>query len=297
MTAHSAALSPERRSRVPLQRVMVTRPQPEATRWVQALRSAGWPAQALPLITIAEPADARVREQLERARMQWLEADAIMFVSAAAVQHFFSASVQAPPAGCVRTRFWAPGPGTARALAQALAERGLGTELIDAPAADAAQFDSETLWSVVAPQLRASRRVLIVRGATRNAAALLASAPAEPTLAGHGRDWLIRQCQTAGAQVDACVAYERFAPVVTPALQALLIDASAPGNLWLFSSSEAVEHLRGMSPPACWAQTTALATHPRIAATARAAGFGRVMETRPALPDVLHTLESEWSRP
>jgi uroporphyrinogen-III synthase len=283
--------------RLALQRVIVTRPEPEATAWQQALRAEGWPAQALPLITIGAPADQQVQQRLEHTRAHWLDADAIMFVSVAAVQHFFSASVQVPQGACVRTRFWAPGPGTARGLALALAARGLGPDAIDAPAADAAQFDSETLWPVVAPQLQPGRRVLIVRGASLDVSAPPASAAADQTLAGHGRDWLIQQCQAAGAHVEACVAYERCAPTVTPAVQAQLRAAAAPGSLWLFSSSEALAHLRGMAPHGQWAQASALATHPRIAATARAAGFGWVVQTRPALPDVLRALESGWSRP
>jgi len=277
-----------------LQRVIVTRPEKEASTWVQALQADGWPAQALPLITIAEPADVEVRERLQRARAHWLDVDAIMFVSSAAVQHFFSASVLAPGAARVGTRFWAPGPGTARALAQALAARGLGTEQIDAPAADASQFDSEALWPVVAPQVRPGHRVLIVRGA---------SPGAEPEghtptgLAGQGRDWLIQQCQAAGAQVEACVAYERRAPALSPDGLALLRAATGAGSVWLFSSSEALAHLRSLAPDTVWTQASALATHPRIVATARAAGFGHVLETRPALPDVLRALESGWSRP
>jgi uroporphyrinogen-III synthase len=283
--AADPAPQPDQQPLAPVRRVMVTRPEPEAIRWVRALRTAGWPAQALPLITIAEPTDAQVRERLE--------VDAIMFVSAAAVQHFFSASVQAPHGGRVRTRFWAPGPGTARALALALAARGLGPQHIDAPAADAAQFDSEALWPVVAPQLQTGQRILIVRGASE----VVAPEPGVQSLAGHGRDWLIRQCQGAGAQVDACVAYERRAPAVTPSVQACLQDAQALGSVWLFSSSEALTHLRSMAPQGSWVQARALATHPRIAAAAQAAGFGAVLETRPALTDVLRALESNGSRP
>ena len=291
------------RARERLQRVIVTRPEPEASAWAQALRAAGWPAQALPLMEIAEPTDTATQQRLQQARAHWLDADAIMFVSAAAVQHFFSAAVQAPQVSqtaSVRTRFWAPGPGTARVLAQALAARGLGAEHIDAPAADAVQFDSEALWPVVAPQLKPGQRIWIVRGASQPAAAPSAHSAPEPAaqaLAGNGRDWLIQQCQAAGAQVQACVAYERRAPPSTPAQQALLQSAAASGSLWLFSSSEALAHLRQLAPAAVWTQASALATHPRIAASARAAGFGHVIDTRPALPDVLRALESTGSRP
>lgn len=280
-----------------LQRVVVTRPEPEVVAWVQALQAEGWPAQALPLIEIAEPGDAEACERLRQAQAHWLDTDAIMFVSAAAVQHFFSGVVQAAHADSVRTRFWAPGPGTARVLAQALAARGLGAERIDAPAADAAQFDSESLWPVVASQLRPGQRILIVRGASQDAATPWSTEPAGQLLAGNGRDWLIRQCQAAGAQVQACVAYERRAPVLTPVQQTVMQNATGAGSVWLFSSSEALAHLRSLAPLCDWAPAGALATHPRIAAAARAAGFGRVVDTRPALPDVLRALESAWSHP
>lgn len=285
------------RAREPLRCVIVTRPEPGAAHWVRALQVAGWPAQALPLIEIAEPGDAQARERLRQAQAHWLDTDAIMFVSAAAVQHFFSGVVQAAPADRVRTRFWAPGPGTARVLTQALAARGLGAEHIDAPAADASQFDSESLWPVVASQLRPGQRILIVRGASPDAPAPSSSGPAGQAFAGHGRDWLIQQCLAAGAQVQACVAYVRRAPTITPSQQALLDTAAGAGSVWLFSSSEALAHLRSLAPACEWMKTSALTTHPRIAAAVRAAGFGRVMATRPALPDVLCALESNWSRP
>lgn len=304
----------ESRLRERWQRVIVTRPEPECATWVQALQTAGWPAQALPLLSIAEPADAVLRERLQQARAHWLAADAIMFVSAAAVQHFFAVPLPAPQAARVRTRFWAPGPGTARALARALSAHGLGADHIDAPAADAAQFDSEALWPVVAPQLRAGQRVWIVRGtslaatdptdpadpppkAVQAVQADLADPAAAPAWAGNGRDWLIQQCQAAGAQVQTCVAYERRPPPRTAALQAQLHSATAAGSLWLFSSSEAVAHLRQLAPAADWTQASALATHPRIAAAARAAGFGRVIDTRPTLADVLRTLKFNGLRP
>lgn len=277
----------------PLERLIVTRPASEAAVWVEALRAQGWPAQALPLIEISDPHDPAQRATLAHWRAHWFEADAIMFVSAAAVGHFWSPATPARAPDAMHTRFWAPGPGTARVLAQALAPLGLGAAQIDAPPADAAQFDSEALWPVVAPQLRAGSLVLIVRGASLDA-------PAEPgagTLAGNGRDWLIRRCEAAGARVDACVAYERHAPVWDSARRAQVDAASATGSVWLFSSSEALEHLHAAAPEQDWSSAAALATHPRIAATARAIGFGRVMETRPTLPDVLRTLESNWSRP
>ena len=275
-----------------LLRLIVTRPAAEAAGWVDALQAQGWPAQALPLIHIAEPQDHGTVQALQHARAHWAGMDALMFVSGAAVSHFFARDVAPVPAGGTLTRFWAPGPGTARLLAQALARLGLAADRIDTPPVDAAQFDSESLWPVVAPQVQAGRRIGVVRGVSVEA---VGGQPAQP--AGTGRDWLIRQCEAVGAQVQACVAYERRAPAWTAEACALAQQARAAGSVWLFSSSEALDHLQAAEPAGDWSQAAALVTHPRIAARARAAGFGRVSETRPALPDVLRALESGWTRP
>lgn len=278
-----------------LLRLIVTRPAAEATGWVDALRAQGWPALALPLIHIAEPQDHGTVQALQHARAHWAGMDALMFVSGAAVSHFFAHDVAPVPADGTHTRFWAPGPGTARLLARALARLGLAADRIDSPPADAAQFDSESLWPVVAPQVRAGRRIGVVRGVSVDAVDAVGGQPAQPV--GTGRDWLIRQCEAAGAQVQACVAYERRAPAWSAEARALAQQARATGSVWLFSSSEALDHLQAAEPADDWSQASALVTHPRIAVRARAAGFGRVAESRPALPDVLRALESGWTRP
>lgn len=274
-----------------LLRLIVTRPAAEAAGWVDALRAQGWPAEALPLIHIAEPRDGRMAHDLHHLRAHWAELDALMFVSGAAVSHFFEHGVAPVPPGGTRTRFWAPGPGTARLLAQALTRLGIAADRIDSPPPEALQFDSESLWPVVAPQVQAGRCIGVVRGVSVAAEAPVLSAT------GTGRDWLIRQCEAAGARVQTCVAYERHPPLWTDASRALAHQARASGSVWLFSSSEALDHLQAAKSASHWSQAAALVTHPRIAARARAAGFGRVAESRPALADVAHALESGWSRP
>ncbi len=221
-----------------------------------------------------------------------MQADAILFVSGAAVGHFFDGPVAAP-ASPPRTRFWAPGPGTASLIGQAIQPLGLDMSSIDAPPADATQFDSEHLWPVVSSQLAPGRLVLIVRGGP----SAQDGATTTPGVAGRGRDWLIRQCLDAGAQVQGCVAYERLAPTLTTD-DHRLIDASAhPQSAWLFSSSEALTPLQKLQPAPVWAETTALVTHPRIGDAAAHTGFGQIVQTRPALADVVRALESGWSRP
>ena len=276
-----------------LDRLLVTRPASEAGLWVQSLCDAGWPAQALPLIAIGEPRSPEALAELALARAHWADWDALMFVSSAAVTHFF-ASGCAPAVDATRTRFWAPGPGTARALAQALQSIGVDEACIDAPAVDAAQFDSEALWPVVRHQMGQDKRLLVVRGASTGAESPASSGP---SLSGHGREWLMQQCQALGAEVQACVAYERCKPDWTDERRAQATAAAAPGSLWLLSSSEALAHLRQGLPAVDWALASALTTHPRIAQAASEAGFAAVAITRPALPDVLWALESHWSRP
>jgi uroporphyrinogen-III synthase len=271
-------------------RLIVTRPAAEAAHWVRVLHDHGWPAHALPLIDIGEPASAQARAALQTWRADWQRADALMFVSGAAVSHFFADGV-APPTAPITTRFWAPGPGTVRLLAQALAALGVPPDHIDAPAEDAAQFDSEHLWPVVAPQVRAGSRILIVRGLSVDAP------PGAAAVAGSGRDWLIRQCEAAGARIDGCVAYERRPPVLGEGDAQRMLEATRAGSVWLFSSSEALAALRALQPQAHWGAAAALATHPRIAQAARETGFGRVIESRPSLDDVLRALESERTAP
>lgn len=279
MTVATAAL--------PDLRLIVTRPEEEAIVWVRGLQAAGWRAEALPLIHIGAPRDPAVVVALQTARAQWTQWQVIMMVSTAAVQHFFAG--QSPIAGThtVHTRFWAPGPGTARALADALVRMGVAPDQIDMPPADAAQFDSEHLWPVVRAQIRAGVRVLVVRGASRP------GARGKAGLAGNGREWLIEQCQAHGAEVHTCVAYERLPPAWTDVHRRRVREAVGSGHVWLFSSSEAIGHLVDAFPEQDWSTTRALCTHDRIAAQARQAGFGRVIISRPGLPDVLRVLESE----
>lgn len=280
-----------------LRRLIVTRPLDEATDWVSRLRAQGWPATALPLIAISAPRSPMALAALHQHRARWYEHDAILFVSGAAVKHFWAEVPPPPAAAAVRTRFWAPGPGTARALQGVLAPWGLGSDRIDAPPPAAEQFDSEALWPVVAPQLRPGARVLIVRGASVATMDTDTDIIGAPAAGGNGRDWLIRQCEQAGAQVQTVAAYERHAPAWGGAQRQLAQQAQAADSLWLFSSSEALDHLVAAEPAADWSAAGALATHPRIAQRAQRAGFGDVQQTRPALADVLIALESRWSRP
>jgi len=267
--------------------VVVTRPEPEASAWVEVLRTQGWAAQAWPLLHIGDPQEPALRHALAHWRLHWPACDAVMFVSGSAVQRFMASAERTGPPPDSTTRFWSPGPGTARVLAHVLQTLGLPADRIDSPPSDAAQFDSEHLWPVVRSQVGPGKRILVVRGRSDGQADA-----AEGGLAGHGREWLIARCREAGALVDVCVAYERRPAVFdTPALQRLA-GLSAPGSVWLLSASEAVAALPGRAVGIDWSGACAVVTHPRIAEAAQALGFGRVVQARPVLPEVLRVLES-----
>ncbi|GAA4328723.1 hypothetical protein GCM10023165_01210 [Variovorax defluvii] len=255
---------------MPAPRVIVTRPVREAARWMALLRDAGLDAQALPLIEIAPAAD---RAALDAARRSAGRYAALMFVSAAAATHFFDAA--GAMAADAQPRCWATGPGTVRALQEA----GVAASRIDAPGAEAAQFDSEALWARVRTQVQAGARVLVVRGG---------DASGQPA----GRDWLAREIAAAGGVCDTVVAYRRLAAPMDAAGRALAEQGARGEALWLFTSSEAISHLCDALPGQSWTAARALATHPRIAEAARDAGFGLVRVSSPEAGALVASIES-----
>lgn len=271
----------------------MTRPQADAARWVQALGTHGIDALALPLIEI------RALSDTSAVAAAWARADqcqAIMFVSASAVDHFFAAR---PPQAGVGTsrhgpRLWAPGPGTVAALQR----HGVAPERIDAPAPDSAQYDSEALWRLVGAGVQPGRVVMIVRGAGRDVSLPNAAPTHDGALAserdthGEGRDWLAQQLAQSGALVHFVVAYWRAAPGAQALRQALAEQRVGDDALWLFTSAQAIGNLRACLPQHDWSRARAVASHARIAAAARAAGFGVVRESRPALPDLAASIKS-----
>lgn len=275
--------------------VLVTRPQPQADEWVLSLQALGLRAVALPLLGIAPPADpaplqaawaalagpapgddagrtsgttggttsrstdrCTIASATEHAAAGPLAV--VMFVSPSAVERFFAFKPGglAWPTGTLAA---GTGPGTRRALLAA----GVPATAVLTPPDEGARFDSEALWAVLRDSIQwAGSAALIVRGEG-------------------GRDWLADTLRHHGAQVHFVEAYRRTVPVLDAPAQAALQQALAEpaACCWLFSSSEAVGHLPGLAPDADWSQARALATHPRIAATARRLGIGRVGQVPP----------------
>jgi uroporphyrinogen-III synthase len=256
--------------------LIVTRPEPDATAWADALAQQNWPAVALPLIAIRP---TRHPDTLAAAWAQIGSYQAVMFVSANAVAHFFNAaSAHLEGTGALNPaswRAWATGPGTTQALWRA----GMDAGRIDAPDAQSVQLDSEALWQRVQGQLASLRRVLIVRGSDAQGAMA-------------GRDWLAQQLQAQGVSVDFVVAYERDMPCWTAAQRAHALASTDAAAVWVFSSSEAIANLQQWLPHQVWTHARAVATHPRIAQAARNAGFGVVCESRPGLDAVLASIKS-----
>jgi uroporphyrinogen-III synthase len=247
-------------------RVIVTRPAEQAAPWVERLIERGIAAEALPLIEIAPPADPSA---LRSAWAALATCRLVVFVSANAVLHFFAerpTDVSWP----VGVDAGAPGNGTADALRDA----GVPLAAIVVPAADAAQFDSESLWARLHARDWRAARVLVVRG-------------------DGGRDWLAERLVGAGAEVDTVSAYRRRAPSFAGAARDRLDAAIADGDaVWLFSSSEAIANLEHAAGARRFHAARAVATHPRIAARARSLGFGVVVEAAPGLDAVIACLQS-----
>ena len=261
-------------------RVIVTRPGPQAGKWVNALRAAGLDALALPLIEIAGPPDP---QQVRAVWQRISSLDALMFVSANAVDQFFALQPEGAVASDLQPLFLVTGPGSLAALLKA----GVARNRISSPDEAAAQFDSEALWAVVQTQVQSGWRVLIVRGNTDTDAADTGEAAH-----GVGRDWFAARLREKGAVVEFLVAYERRAPVPSANMLALVQVAASDGSVWLFSSSEAVTNLCTMVAGQSWRQARAVATHPRIAEAAQAAGFAQVCVSRPAMSDLVASIES-----
>lgn len=251
-------------------RVIVTRPAAQAADWVAQLCVHAIDAVALPLIGIApvaDPADLRATWRgLKERRLA-------VFVSPNAAEQFFAqrpSGAAWPPALLAGS----PGPGTTRVLVQL----GVPPDRVVEPAADAPQFDSESLWVQLRTHDWCGASVLIVRG-------------------DGGRDWLAQTMAAAGAQIAYATAYRRIAPAFgateTSLLRAALTEPGA--YLWFFSSSEAIDHLVAspiVGAGADWGRASAITTHPRIAARARQSGFARVIEARPSLAAVVACIQS-----
>lgn len=264
-------------------KVVVTRPAPESARWMTGLSDAGHEAISLPLIEIQPQSDTTA---LQAEWRHIAEYDAVMFVSGNAVRHFYACKppeVEVFQEHCgIKARALVTGPGSL----QALLALGAQAARIDAPAADAEQYDSEALWQTMRHRVHEGWRVLVVRGGAGEDV----SGVEDST--GQGRDWFAQQVQAAGGVVRSAVAYRRLVPAWTARQHSDAKAAARDGAVWLITSSEAINNLCVLCAAANWGQSPALVTHPRIGEAARRIGFGRVVESRPSLESILASLKS-----
>jgi uroporphyrinogen-III synthase len=262
-------------------RVIVTRPEREARVWADALKARGVPCETLPLIEIAALPEPSALAQV------WLDVPknlAVMFVSANAVRYFMDAR---PPQWFLgNCRAWSTGPGTKTALLEAK----WPDFLIDSPLENAAQFDSEALWALVAGRAKEAVDWALADSRPKPSVLVVRGADAQGQLA--GRDWLALQLENAGLQVLQAVAYVRQAPVLTSQELALAHQAVRDGAWYLFSSSEAAQHLLQVCPNLPIGQARALATHPRIAQRLREAGWGQVQIVPAGLESQAQSIKS-----
>lgn len=232
--------------------LLITRPVMPASRTATRVAALGATPYVFPTTIIEPPADASA---LATALAELPQCYAAIFVSPSAAEMTLApmgAPARALPASL---QVFAPGPGTAEELSL----RGVAS--VQMPEAS---FDSEGLLALPALQAGAvkGKRVVIFRG-------------------DDGRE-LLRETLTArGAVVTAVTAYHRRAPNTPPTG---LLELLRSGRLNAISamSSDAISHLVPLVPASDRAQLFALpvyASHPRIAGTARMAGFQRVIET------------------
>lgn len=234
--------------------LVLTRPATQAEAWAQALRERGVPLLLQPLIVTTALPEAQVQARQEAEAADW-----VFFSSPAAVTALFDRG-WAWPAG---RRAVCVGPGTAAALREA----GVPAALILCPPDEAEQFDSERLWPLLqAADAWAGRRMLLLRG-------------------DGGRDWLMQRLREAGAEVRPLSVYRRSAPQLDAGGLASLRELLRQPALWLFSSSEALDHLQALAGDTEWASLQALVTHPRIGERAGRLGM-QVQIVRPQPEDV-----------
>lgn len=239
-------------------------------------QASGWSLLHWPLIEVVPVTDEPTLAQLHQVWRPDSPWQAVFFVSAGAARHFFAHRPQ--DAAWPGWSTWCTGPATAKVLR----ELGVPESSLVHPNLADGQWDSETLWPLVATGVQPGTRVLRVRG--RDAA----NGPVE----GEGRDWLGDQLRARGATVTSVAAYERRVPVWLPAQRAQALTALSDGSVWWFSSAQAVRNLHTLLGEADVSQALAVATHERIAQACRRWGWSEVQVCRPDVDSVMKSIES-----
>lgn len=231
--------------------LVVMRPREQAAGLCERIRAAGGHALQFPVIAVGPALDPAPLEEI----VTRLDAfDLAFFVSPNAANYamqFILARRSWPPGLKVAT----VGKGSERVLAA------YGCAAVIAPQQG---FDSEAV--IALPEFSAAavagRKVLIFRG-------------------DGGRELLAETLRERGASVEYVTCYRRFCPKLDPRS---LLEPVARGEIdaLLLTSSEGVRNLEqmlGAEGLEALRPVMVFASHPRIAAQARAAGFHAVVET------------------
>jgi uroporphyrinogen-III synthase len=239
-------LAPERPAPGPLQGVgvLVTRPPRQAAGLAAQLAALGASPVVFPVIVILPPVD---RTLLDRVHATLDRYHIAIFVSANAVEFGAPAPQSWPP----QLRTFAPGPGTAAALAAA------GMRDVTIPATS---FDSEGLLMLPALNEVAGLRIAIFRGES-------------------GREVLGDTLRARGAIVEYVDCYRRAAPRsgadgLVAALQSGRVHALT------LTSSEGLDNLEKLLDAKTWRllqRLPAFVPHARIAERARYLGFHAIV--------------------
>ena len=278
--------------------LIVTRPEPEAGKLVDALIARGRRAWALPVLAIEKLQDASDDESTLRRAMSRIDAHGddyrlVVFVSPNAIRHALATRERAWPKTVV---IGVMGPGSVETLRTmgiaSPAHRVLSPRdgSADADAGDTERFDSEGLFAALDDALGLTKdfdgRVLIVRG-------------------NGGRAWFAERLRSLGIEVDEVVAYRRVRPVANPEQASALRDAfdQPVKPVFVVTSSEGVANLMTIAQEALVGvmtldsiqdrmfASTIVAPHRRIAARAREAGFRHVVVTSSGDHGILAAIE------
>ncbi|CAG0970768.1 uroporphyrinogen-III synthase [Burkholderiales bacterium] len=240
MTFHP--LAPREPPRGPLSGigVVVTRPARQAGAFAQKLAALGATPIAWPAIVILPPDDSA---SLARVHLELDRYDLAFFVSANAAEY----GAPAPGRWPARLQAYAPGPGTAEALAS-----------VGVPGARVPEtsFDSEGLLAL--PELAdvRGRRAIVFRG-------------------DGGREHLARTLAARGATVESVSCYRRAAPA-GEARGLLDVLREGRAHALTLTSAEGADNLvraAGDDGRALLARIPAFVPHPRIADRVRALGL------------------------
>jgi uroporphyrinogen-III synthase len=241
----SAAPVPAATPRKPLggAGILITRPARQAAGLARRIDALGGIAIVFPAIVILPPADAQA---LARAHAALANYDFAVFVSANAVEY----GAPDPRRWPAQLTAFAPGPGTAEALADA------GIADVRVPATS---FDSDGLLALPELTSPSGRRVLIFRG-------------------DGGREQLGEALRARGATVDYVACYRRAKPRsgaagLAEAFGERRIDAVT------ITSSEGLDNLWQLvddATRAAWRDRPTFVPHARIAERARVLGLPAV---------------------